>query len=150
MVYLKTYKLFESLDKSGVDEICKKLKINDFLYEIDLEGVVTTKQDLWWDDKNLDEIPFKMNVFGNFFCNGNNLKSFKNLEKVKRFYCFDNPVYRLWILFNDEDKIEMFNDYDIIRNEDSDEPIVVLDRLNAFLEEIGKPKVTDVKGYKCI
>jgi len=39
----------------------------------------------------------------------------------------------------------LFNDYDIIRGD-----IIILDRLNDFLEEIGKPKVTDIKEYECI
>lgn len=42
--------------------------------------------------------------------------------------------------------VDLFNDYDIIR----DGEIVILDRLNAFLQDIGKPTVTEVRGYKCI
>jgi hypothetical protein len=47
---------------------------------------------------------------------------------------------------DDLDKIELFNEYDIVR----DNNVLILDRLNTFLEEIELPTVTDVKGYKCI
>ena len=71
------------------------------------------------------------------------------------FFCDNNPIYELWKLFGDDGytdptKIELFNDYDIIRDEDHDNPIIILDRLNTFLQEIGKPEVRSVKGYKCI
>jgi len=42
--------------------------------------------------------------------------------------------------------MDMFNDYDPIR----DGKVIILDRLNEFLEQIGKQPVTSVKGYKCI
>jgi len=68
------------------------------------------------------------------------------------FYCVDNPIYEIWDLFEDYSKIEFLNDCDAIREPDnnSKEPIIILDRLNFFLEEIGKPTVTKVEGYKCI
>ena len=41
---------------------------------------------------------------------------------------------------------DLFNDYDPIR----DDKVIILDRLNSFLKDIGKPTVTSLKGYKCI
>jgi len=62
------------------------------------------------------------------------------------FYCDNNPIYELWKLFGDTTKIELFNDFGI-----TDGKVVILDRLNEFLEMIGKPSnITEVKGYKCI
>ncbi len=38
------------------------------------------------------------------------------------------------------DKIELLNDFDIFRDEDTDKPVII-DRLNDFLLTIGKPTV---------
>jgi len=62
------------------------------------------------------------------------------------FYCDDNPVYEVWKLFKDLDKIEILSDSDIFREIDG-KPGIILDRLNSFLEDIGKEKVDGVKGY---
>ncbi len=35
-------------------------------------------------------------------------------------------------------KIELLNDFDIFRDEDTDKPVIVMDRLNDFLLTIGK------------
>ena len=64
----------------------------------------------------------------------------------KEFKCEKTPVYSVWELFKDKDKLYMFNDYDIIR----DESTISLYRLNEFLEDIGKSPVESVKGYKMI
>jgi hypothetical protein len=57
-----------------------------------------------------------------------------------------NLIYNIWELFKDYDRIDFFNDCDPIREPD----IIILDRLNFFLEKIGKQPVSEVKGYKCI
>ncbi len=44
-----------------------------------------------------------------------------------------------------EDLVDLFTYFDPIR-----EDTIYLNRLNSFLEEIGKPTVTNVRGYKCI
>jgi len=100
-----------------------------------------------------------------FSFNDNNIKTFEHLPTsigVGYFNCNNNPIYEVWKLFEDYDKIEFFNYYDIIREPDvdSEEPIIILDRLNEFLKEIrkptelnmllGVPKITKVEGYKCI
>ena len=51
----------------------------------------------------------------------------------------------IWNLFEDWSKVELFNDYDIVRGDH-----LILDRLNDFLETIGKKPVKGVKGWKCI
>jgi hypothetical protein len=87
-------------------------------------------------------------VGGSFFCNNNQLTSleYAPLSVGGGFYCDDNPVESIWNLFIDYSQVDMLNDYDPVR----DGGVIILDRLNEFLEQIGKPKVTEVKGYKCI
>ena len=41
--------------------------------------------------------------------------------------------------------MEFFNDLDIIRGDE-----IAIERFNFFLEEIGRPSVESVKGYKNI
>ena len=113
-------------------------------------------------------------VGGVFSCYSNNLTSLKGCpefvgksldcrhNKITTFehfpismggylWCVANPINEVWKLFEDYYKIEFLNDCDPIREpDDSEEPIIILDRLNYFLKEIGKPTVTEVKGYKCI
>jgi len=62
------------------------------------------------------------------------------------FDCYNNPIYEIWKLFEDYYEIDFFNDCDPIREPNT----IILDRLNFFLEKIGKPPVSEVKGYKCI
>jgi hypothetical protein len=87
-------------------------------------------------------------VGGDFYCNSNKIATFEYLPFLigGDFYCFGNPIYEIWDLFQDYSKIEFLNDCDAIREPN----IIILDRLNFFLEEIGKPTVTKVKGYNCI
>ena len=86
-------------------------------------------------------------VGGGFNCSYNQLTTLEGCPKSVGgdFYCDNNPIYNIWILFQDLDKIDLFNDFDIIRGN-----TVILDRLNMFLEEIGKRTVKKVDGYKCI
>ena len=86
-------------------------------------------------------------VSHNFYCTHNNITSLEGFPSHigGNFYCKSNPVYQVWELFEDESKIELFNDYDIIRGTD-----IVLDRLNDFLTTIGKDPVESVKGYNNI
>lgn len=79
-----------------------------------------------------------------FDCSRNNLTSLEGCSNSigGDFDCDDNPVYKLWELFEDKSKIELFNDYDIVRGD-----TVILDRLNDFLRTIYKD-ITSVEGYK--
>ena len=86
-------------------------------------------------------------VGGYFHCRNNKITSFEGFPSHigGNFICFNNPVYQIWELFEDKSKIELFNDYDIIRGTD-----IVIDRLNDFLITIGKDPVESVKGYNNI
>jgi len=109
----------------------------------------------------------------NFFCYNNKLTSFKGAPKIIRlgFYCENNkinsfeyfpgyvryeiicdnnPIWEIWRLFYDFTKIELLNDFDIFRDEDKDEPVIIMDRLNDFLLTIGRPEVSFVDKYKNI
>jgi hypothetical protein len=91
-------------------------------------------------------------VGGNFYCSNNNLNSLEGAPEsiVGNFYCVNNPVYQIWKLFEDKDKIELFNDMDIIQGDS-----IILNRLIYFLDQIGKPKSEEelrrvIKDYKFI
>ena len=91
-------------------------------------------------------------IRGGFICSYNNIKSFEYFPSFIRdyFWCDRNPIYEVWKLFQDTSKIELLNDFDIFRDEDTDEPALFIERLNDFLLTIGKPTVEKVKGYKNI
>ena len=52
--------------------------------------------------------------------------------------------------YGNDEKIELLNDFDIFRDEDTDIPSIIMDRLNDFLLTIGKPIVEKVDRYKNI
>jgi hypothetical protein len=88
-------------------------------------------------------------IGGGFYCNHNELNTFEGLDFIHigvNFYCDENPIYGIWRLFKDHTKFEFFNDCDIIR----ENRVIILERLNFFLDYIGKDTVTEVEGYKCI
>jgi hypothetical protein len=91
-------------------------------------------------------------VGGDFDCSYNKLTSLEGAPESIRGYfnCDNNPVEQIWNLFEDKDKIEFFNDLDIIR-----ENSIVLDRLIYFLDVIGKPRTKEelrnlIKDYTFI
>ena len=89
-------------------------------------------------------------VGGYFSCYNNQLTSLEGApQSVGDFHCNDNPVFVIWDLFKDYSLVEFFNDCDIIHDGDRT-PSVVIDRLNYFLQEIGKDEVKSVKGYNNI
>ena len=120
--------------------------------------------------KSLEGSPVEIN--GNFYCYNNNLTSFEYAPKIIRgifncqynniksfeyfpsyvneVWCYDNPIYQVWRLFRDTTKIELLNDFDIFRDEDTDIPVIFIDRLNDFLLTIGKDPVEKVDRYKNI
>ena len=141
MKYLKLYETYKD-----IHSICRKYGITN--YTINSDGSIDVDDNVNLRLKNLDKLPLKFNkVFGFFDCRGNNIKSFEGFPKHigGNLYFLGNPIYEIWILFEDLSKIEFFNDCDIIQD-----GIVILDRLNFFLEEIEKPTVKKVEGYKCI
>ena len=90
-------------------------------------------------------------IRGDFVCAYNNIKTFEYFPiYVKNFNCFENPIWEVWHLFRDTTKIELLNDFDVFRDEDTDEPAIVMDRLNDFLLTIGEDPVEKVNLYKNI
>jgi len=91
-------------------------------------------------------------IRGDFDCNYNNIKSFEYFPNHVGgdFDCEVNPIEEVWRLFYDTTKIELLNDFDMFRDEDTDTPAIVMDRLNDFLLTIGKKEVENVYGYKNI
>jgi hypothetical protein len=87
-------------------------------------------------------------VGGDFYCYNNQLTSLEGAPQTVGgdFICRDNPIYSIWRLFVDYTKVELFNDYDPVREIDG-KPALVIDRLNMFLEEIGKDPVKKVYGW---
>ena len=87
-----------------------------------------------------------------FYCSDNNIKTFEYFPSYVKgdFWCDNNSIYEVWKLFGDTTKIELLNDFDIFRDEDTDEPAIVMDRLNDFLLTIDRDPVEKVDGYKNI
>ena len=119
-----------------------------------LEGSpVEVNGSFWCNDNKLTSFEFAPKIIrGIFDCRSNNIKTFEYFPSFVKggFYCSDNPIYKVWELFGDTTKIELLNDFDIFRDEDTDKPAIVMDRLNDFLLTIGKNPVEKVKGYKNI
>jgi hypothetical protein len=90
-------------------------------------------------------------IIGYINCNDNKIWSFKGIPDNFRgkLYCNLNPIYEIWKLFESPKDIEFFNECDIVREPETldRKPIVILERLNFFLETIGKPPVEKVDVY---
>ncbi len=88
-------------------------------------------------------------VGGDYYCSDNNLVSLEGFPDYLggNFYCSLNPVQALWNLFRTKEDVELFNWYDIVIDEYTDQPKIVLQRLNAFLDQVGKDRVEKVPGY---
>jgi len=106
-------------------------------------------------------------VGGDFYCHSNKLASLEgapqsvggdfycsyNTPQIVggTFYC-GNTVKEIWKLFADKSKIDLLNYYDPIRlpENEGELPTIIIDRLNQFLEDIGKEPVEEIKGYNCV
>jgi hypothetical protein len=89
-------------------------------------------------------------IGGDIYCSGNEIWSFIGIpDNFRELYCGGNPIYQIWNLFESPKDIEFFNDCHIVREPETPHslPIVVIERLNFFLETIGKPTVEKVEGY---
>jgi hypothetical protein len=88
-------------------------------------------------------------IGGDINCDGNKIWNFRYIPNSFSGYlfCKGNPIQNIWELFESSKDIEFFNDCDIIRYPSRKNPIIVLERLNFFLETIGKPTVEKVDGY---
>ena len=121
---------------------------------ITLEGSpIEVNGSFWCNFNRLTSFEFAPKIIrGGFDCENNNIKTFEHFPSYIKYYfcCDDNPIEEVWKLFEDNTKIELLNDFDIFRDEDTDEPAIIMDRLNDFLLTIGKDPVEKVKGYKNI
>ena len=105
------------------------------------------------DYNKLESFEFAPKIIrGDFDCSNNNIKTFEHFTSYIKidFWCDDNPIYEVWDLFRDWTKIDLLNDFDIFRDEDTDTPGIIMERLNDFLLTIGKQEVEKVKRYKNI
>ena len=119
-----------------------------------LEGSpVEVNGQFWCSNNKLTSFKFTPKIIrGNFNCVYNNIKTFEYFPSYIKdaFYCYGNPIEEVWWLFQDTTKIELLNDFDIFRDEDTDTPSIFIERLNDFLEMIGKKSVKKVNQYKNI
>ena len=119
-----------------------------------LEGSpVEVNGDFYCRNNQLTSFEFSPKIIrGVFNCKYNNIKSFEYFPSYvkEEFWCVGNSIYQVWRLFRDTTKIELLNDFDIFRDEDTDKPAIVMDRLNDFLLTIGKESVKKIEGYKNI
>jgi hypothetical protein len=104
-------------------------------------------------NNNLTSLEFAPKSVGSdFWCYNNYIRSFEGLVNIGPiFYCNHNPLKKIWDIISpktdkwDSEKMEFFNDLDIIRGEE-----IAIERLNFFLEEMGLEPVERVEGYKNI
>jgi hypothetical protein len=84
----------------------------------------------------------------NFYCGYNPIYSFKGLEDIIIRNYLDLPTHlgKVWELFLDKKEIETIMDYDPFRMVDG-KPAIDIDRLNQFLQDIGKKPVEGVEGW---
>ena len=89
-------------------------------------------------------------VGGDFRCQMNNIREFTGIKYIEgELWCVDNSIGYIWNIISpnrkwDEDQMDLFEDCSIIQD---DGEAVAIDRLNFFLEEIGRPTVEGVDGY---
>ncbi len=95
MKFIKSYKIFESIDS----ELGKELSKFDIIhYTINDDGSIDVNDDVIMIDENLNEIPFKFNkIYYAFSVARNKLKSLKNCPKYigTSFICIDNQLESL-------------------------------------------------------
>ena len=97
---------------------------------------------------NITSLKHIGHVGNEIFCVDNKIKTFEKLNTDKAVF-FDNPINELWNLFRNKSHIDYFNELDIIQENGN---VVILDRLNYFLQDIDKKEVEkeDIKSYKVI
>ena len=148
-----------NLHNLGLEKLPIKFnKVNGYFYcnnkLTSLEGSpVEVNGDFYCRNNYLTSFEYAPRIIrGIFNCEDNNIKTFEYFPSfVKKYFdCEDNPIYEVWNLFKDTTKIELLNDFDIFRDEDTDEPAIIMDRLNDFLLTIGKDPVEYVNIYKNI
>jgi hypothetical protein len=90
-------------------------------------------------------------IGSDIICFDNNIWSFRGIPDSFRgnLICVGNPIEHIWKLFKYSGDIEFLNDCHALREPETPDglPICYLERLNFFLETIGKPTVEKVDGY---
>ena len=123
-------------------------------YLTSLEGSpIEVNGGFYCNDNKLTSFEYAPKIIrGDFGCEWNNIKSFEYFPSYikEKFWCYGNPIFTVWKLFRDTNKIELLNDFDIFRDEDTYTPVIIMDRLNDFLLTIGKDPVEKVDRYKNI
>ena len=108
-------------------------------------------EDFYCIDNRLSSLQYSPEIVkGNFGFNKNNIRTFDYFPDVGKYLLSNyNPIDDLWILFADKKHIDYFNELDIIQK---DGKVVILDRLNYFLTDIGKEEISKdyIKNYKVI
>lgn len=90
---------------------------------------------------SLKGIPDRIN--GSLNIESNHIKNFEDIPKIGgSLHLQKNPVFNIWELFMDIEKIELFNYYDIIQGD-----TIIGSRLYEFLKDIGK---FNFSGYKIV
>jgi hypothetical protein len=90
-------------------------------------------------------------IGGSIICGNNKIWNFKGIPDSFRggLICNGNPIWNIYKLFQSPKDIEFLNDCDALREPEKPDgkPIIILERLNFFLETIGKPTIQKVWGY---
>jgi hypothetical protein len=115
-----------------------------------LEGCPTSVGGgLYCSSNKLTSLKGCSSVGDDFYCTKNKIVSFEGPRHIGGYFvCDDNPIEPIWYLISPSNKwvdMELFNDMDIIQDD-----VIILDRLNEFLESIGRQPVTEVEGWKCV
>ena len=95
MIYLKGYKIFESVNEEEIHSICKEYGIQN--YNINTDGTIDVDGNVDLYNKGLIKIPFNFNrVSGFFYCDNNQLTSLRGApQSVGDFYCHNNQLTSL-------------------------------------------------------
>ena len=179
MRYLKLYETFIQTD-SEIHKLCKKYKIKNYTINnglVDVDGNVDlsdkklSKLPVKFGNINGDFnchynqltslVGCPKEVGGDFNCSSNNIYRLDFVPNyTEGFYIKDNPFFNVWKLIEDsiEKDYTLFNHFienNIFRDpgyqgDDSGLPIIILDRLNDFLDMCKLPNVEEVDGYTCI
>jgi len=91
-----------------------------------------------------------LSVGEDFSCGYNNIREFTGIKYTGgRLRCNGNPIHDIWKVISpngdcDEDQMDLFEDLSVIQD---DGEAVAIERLNFFLEEIGRKPVEKLDGY---
>jgi hypothetical protein len=112
-----------------------------------LEGSPEKVRSFFCNDNELTSLIGGPLIIDNYYqCFNNNITTFlgfPNFIDKSNILIFNNPISGIFDLFEDPSKIELFNDFDIIRGND-----LIIDRLNDFLVTIGEDQVDPLETFE--